>query len=403
MSSAFARNVPLLALCQAMMVSSMSLIVSTSALVGYNLASDKSYATAPLAVGLVATMLASIPAALWMQRVGRKAGFMVASLVGFAGAGFLALSILQHLFWLFIAASALIGIFNAFGNYYRFTAADAVDEAHKSRAISLVLAGGVIAAVVGPNLANYTRSLIPNAEFAASYAFVMIFFVLSLVFQGFLRLPKQADLLHTHESGTTRPLGEIVRQPKFVVAVICGMLGYGIMTFVMTATPLAMQHRHMPFSDTAFVIQWHVLGMFVPSFFSGHLINRFGVKRIMFVGAMLGLGCAAINIIGSTTTHFFYGLLLLGVSWNFLFVGATALLTEAYRPAEQFKTQAVNDFIVFTVVAVSSLSAGAINHMFGWEMINYSVIPLYIIVLISILLLSRREERKPVDPVVIAG
>jgi MFS family permease len=403
LSRVFTRNVPLLALCQAMMVSSMSLIVSTSALVGYNLASDKSYATAPLAVGLVATMLASIPAALWMQRIGRKAGFMIASVVGFSGAGLLALSILEHLFWLFVAASALIGIFNAFGNYYRFTAADAVDDAHKSRAISLVLAGGVIAAVVGPNLANLTKTLIPDAEFAASYAFVMIFFLFSLVFQGFLKLPNKVDLLHTGESGVARPLREIMRQPKFVVAVICGMLGYGVMTFVMTATPLAMQHRHMPFSDTAFVIQWHVLGMFVPSFFTGHLINRFGVKKIMFLGALIGLACAAINVIGSTATHFFYGLLLLGISWNFLFVGATALLTEVYTPAEQFKTQAINDFVVFTVVAVASLSAGAINHGYGWKVINYSVIPLYLIVLASILLLKRAERRQPVDPVVVVS
>jgi MFS family permease len=403
LNNSFTRNVPLLALSQAMMVSAMSLIVSTSALVGYNLASDKSYATAPLAVGLIATMVASIPAAMWMQRIGRKAGFMTASLIGIAGSGLLALSITHHLFWLFISASALIGIFNAFGNYYRFTAADAVDEEHKSRAISLVLAGGVIAAVVGPNLANYTKFLIPNAEFAASYAILMVFYAVSLILQGLLRLPKQTDLLHAHEPGTARPLREIVRQPKFIVAVICGMLGYGIMSFVMTATPLAMQHRHMPFSDTAFVIQWHVLGMFVPSFFTGNLINRFGVKKIMLVGTLVGLGCAAINIVGSSTTHFFYGLLLLGISWNFLFVGATALLTETYHPAERFKTQAVNDFIVFTIVAVSSLSAGVINHMFGWKVINYSVIPLYLIALISIVMLRYTERRKPVDPVVVVG
>lgn len=386
-----------------MMVAAMSLIVSTSALVGYNLAANKSYATAPIAIGLIATMFASIPAAMWMQRVGRKAGFMTASVIGFVGAGLLALSITAHAFWLFIGASALIGIFNAFGNYYRFTAADAVDEPHKSRAISLVLAGGVIAAVVGPNLANLTRFLIPGSEFAASYAILMVFYIASLILQSFLRLPNQADLLHAHESGAARSLREITRQPKFIVAVICGMLGYGIMSLVMTATPLAMQHRLLPFSDTAFVIQWHVLGMFVPSFFTGHLINRFGVKPIMFTGAFIGLGCAGINIAGSSATHFFAGLLLLGISWNFLFVGATALLTETYRPAEQFKTQAINDFIVFTVVAVSSLSAGIINHMFGWSMINYSAIPLYLVVLISILLLKRTERRKPIDPVVVVG
>ncbi len=385
------------------MVSAMSLLVSTSALVGYQLADDKSFATLPIAAGLVATMLASIPAAMLMQRVGRKAGFLFASVLGLIGAGLLTLAITERLFWLFMAATIFIGIFNGFGNYYRFTAADVVDEAHKSRAISLVLAGGVIAAIVGPNLANYARFMIPDAEFAGSYAALLGFYALSIVLQSFLKLPKQSDLLHAEKAGSSRSLKEIARQPKFIVAVICGMLGYGIMVFVMTATPLAMQHRQLPFSDTAFVIQWHVLGMFVPSFFTGHLINRFGLRKIMLLGTLIGLGCVVINIMGTSTNHFFAALLLLGVSWNFLFVGATTLLTETYTPTEQFKTQAANDFIVFTVVAIASLSAGAIHHMFGWQAVNYSVIPLLLIILVSLIMLGHKEQKKTINPIVVVG
>lgn len=385
------------------MVSAMSLIVATAALVGYQLAEDKSYATLPMAVGLMATMLASIPAAMMMQRVGRKASFMFASVLGLIGAALLTLAITEKLFWLFMTAIVFIGIFNGFGNYYRFTAADAVDEAHKSRAISLVLAGGVIAAIIGPNLANITRLSIPGAEFAGGYATLLGFYVLSFILQSFLKLPEQSDLLHTETTNTSRSLKEIARQPKFIVAVTCGMLGYGIMAFVMTATPLAMQHRHMPFSDIAFVIQWHVLGMFVPSFFTGHLIHRFGLKKIMFAGVLIGLACVVINIVGSSTDHFFVALLLLGICWNFLFVGATTLLTETYKPSEKFKTQAMNDFIVFTVVAIASLSAGAVHHMYSWQAVNYSVIPLFVIILISLMMLSNKERKDSVKPVVVVG
>jgi len=399
----FYRNVPLLALCQAMMVSAMSLVISTAALVGYQLAADKSYATLPVAASLVATMLTSIPAALLMQRVGRRNGFMFASVVALLGAGLLFYSIRHGQFWLFMVAIMSIGFFNGFGNYYRFTAADVADEEHKSRAISYVLLGGVVAAFVGPNLANLTRTWIPGAEFAGSYITLFGFYSASLLLQFFLKLPGRGDLLHEHAKGSSRPLAQIIRQPKFIVAIISGMLGYGIMSFVMTATPLAMQHRHFPFSDTAFVIQWHILGMFLPSFFSGSLINRIGLKKVMLLGATIGLGCVAINLLGTTTTHFFVALLMLGISWNFLFVGATTMLTETYTPAERFKTQAVNDFTVFTTVALSSLSAGAVQHLFGWRIVNMSVIPLFTIILIALLTLGYKERKNKSEPVIIVG
>ena len=399
MNNNYYRNVPLLALCQAMMVSAMSLVISTAALVGYQLAPDKSYATLPVAASLVATMLTSIPAAILMQRIGRRNGFMLASVVALSGVVLLVYATVHKQFWLFLFAIMSIGFFNGFGNYYRFTAADVVDDAHKSRAISYVLLGGVVAAFVGPNLANLTRTLVPGAEFAGSYATLLGFYSVSLLLQSFLKLPNRADLLHEHEAGESRPLAAIIRQPKFIVALVSGMLGYGIMSFVMTATPLAMQHRHFPFSDTAFVIQWHILGMFLPSFFTGSLINRVGVKKVMLLGTLIGFGCATVNLLGTTTTHFFIALLMLGVSWNFLFVGATTLLTETYLPAERFKTQALNDFTVFTTVALSSLSAGAVQHLFGWKFVNLSVIPLYTIILVSLLALGYKEHKSKINPI----
>ena len=282
-------------------------------------------------------------------------------------------------------------MFNGFGNYYRFTAADIVDSQHKSRAISLVLAGGVIAAIVGPNLANLTRDVISQASFAGSYAAIIGLYILSFVVLSFLKLP--ATSVHKQSNKDTgRPLRQIVTQPKYIVAVICGMLGYGVMSLVMTATPLAMQVHAYPFADTSFVIQWHVLGMYVPSFFTGHLIHRFGNLRIMLLGALAGLACVAINLTGTSVTHFWIALSCLGVSWNFLFIGATSLLTETYQREETFKAQAVNEFTVFSTVAAASLSAGALQHLFGWAAVNMGAIAPLLIIMASLLWLYNRPQ-----------
>ncbi len=395
--STFTRNVPLLAFAQAMMMTSMSLIIATSALVGHNLASDKAYSTFPLAVIMIAGMLTSIPAALIMQKLGRKAGFLAASILAMAGASLLASAIIQQTFWLFLTASALIGMFNGFGNYFRFAAADAVGEDHKSRAISLVMAGGVIAAIIGPNLATYTQHLIEGASFAGSYlALIAVygFLMLSLLF---LKLPDHGSLIDIQDQPQARPLSEILRQPEFIVAVICGMLGYGVMSFIMTATPLAMHHHTHPFSDTAFVIQWHVLGMFAPAFVTGHLIRRFGLIRVMGIGAVLGVLCIIINLVGTSMWHFFSALLLLGVSWNFLFIGATTLLTQAYSPQEKFRTQAANDFMVFTTVAIASLSAGILHHEYGWRAVNIGALPALMVIVMSLVWLTLKRSR-PIKP-----
>jgi MFS family permease len=375
------------------MMSATSLIITTAALVGFALAQDKSWATLPLAVQFIATMCTSIPAALLMDRIGRRQGFMLASLFGVSGAVLATLAILKGKFSLFTLGTLQIGIFNGFGNYYRFAAADAVDKELKSRAVSYIMAGGVVAAFVGPNLANLTRGIITNAPFAGSYGALVSLYVISLAAQAFLKLPPKPVVENASGSGSARPLKVIAAQPMFIVALVCGMLGYGVMALAMTATPLAMHHYAHPFPLTSFVIQWHVLGMFAPSFVTGHLIKRYGVLNIMLVGALLGVACMAVNLAGSSLWHFWTALLLLGISWNFLFIGATTLLTETYRPEERAKTQALNDFAVFTSVALSSLSAGALQSRYGWQTVNMGLLPLLVIILTSILWGKNRSDR----------
>ncbi|UCD66060.1 MAG: MFS transporter [Deltaproteobacteria bacterium] len=388
----FRRNVPLLAACQALMMSGASMIIATAALVGFELAENKSWATLPLAAQFIATMFTTIPAALLMDRIGRKQGFMFACLFGISGGIFSTLGILQDQFWLFTLGTLQVGIFNGFGNYYRFAAADAVDKEYKSRAVSYIMAGGVVAAFVGPNLANITRGMITTAPFAASFIALVSLYILSFMILSLLKLPPKQKTKDISGKSTGRPLKVIAAQPMFVVALICGMLGYGVMALAMTATPLAMHHHSYPFSQTSFVIQWHVLGMFAPAFFTGHLIKRYGVLNIMLAGGILGVACMTINLAGSSVSHFWTALLVLGVSWNFLFIGATTLLTETYRPKERAKTQALNDFAVFTTVALSSLSAGALQNSYGWQTVNLGLMPLLAIILASILWGKNRRK-----------
>lgn len=393
------RNVPLLAISQSLMMSSMSMIVTIGALTGKSLAEDDSLATLPLSMIFIAVMLTSIPAAMLMQKIGRKTGFMFSTLFGVGGAAIAAFAIVNKSFWLFALGCICIGIFNGFGNYFRFTAADSVDAEHKSKAISMVMIGGVVAAIVGPNLGKLTSDAIPEHLFAGSYLSLVVVYLLALFTLSFLKLPPQHDAIYKKISHQGRPITQIARQPKFIIAMMCAMLGYGVMSFVMTATPLAMEHHAHDISDTTFVIQWHVLGMFVPSFFTGTLIARFGVVKILFIGALCGFICVMTNLLGTSVPHYWVALTLLGVSWNFLFIGATTLLTETYLPEEQGKAQALNDFCVFSTVTVATLTAGTLQHKFGWQTVNIGVIPLLVIVLLGIfwLVLVNKTADAPVQ------
>lgn len=384
------KNILLLALCQAVMMTGGSLIITSSAVVGAMLTDDRSLATLPLALQFLSTMLTTIPASFIMRRWGRRAGFQLGALIGAGGGMLAAWAIMHGDFWLFSAGTSLVGVFNGFGIYFRFAAVDAAPDFYKGRAISYVMAGGVVAAFAGPNLANWARDLIPAATFAGSYAALVGLYAIAMLALTGVHIPREPAVAR-HESG--RPLREIAFQPVFLVALTGAMLGYGIMSLVMTATPLAMQVCALPFSTSAFVIQWHVFAMFAPSFFTGALIRRFGVLNIMLWGALSYIGTVVINLNGVTVNHFWTALFLLGIGWNFLFIGGTTLLTEAYRPEEKAKTQALNDFLVFTTVSLSSLSAGVLQYHYGWEAVNWGVTPLVGVILLTVVGLMWRRRR----------
>ncbi|MCW8828606.1 MAG: MFS transporter [Gammaproteobacteria bacterium] len=383
------RNILLLAVCQAVMMTGGSLLITSAAVVGAMLTEDRSLATLPLALQFLASMLTTIPASFAMRRWGRRAGFMLGVVIGAGGGVVAALAIIAGDFWLFCLGTALVGVFNGFGIYFRFAAVDAAPPHYKEKAISYVMAGGVVAAFAGPNLANLAQDLIPAATFAGSYAALVGLYGIALMALWFVDIPRAPAVVAGRHG---RPLWQIARQPVFVVAMLGAMLGYGIMSLVMTATPLAMEVCGMPFSDSAFVIQWHVFAMFAPSFFTGTLIRHIGVVRVMLLGVFCYIATVVINLSGETVTHFWIALFLLGLGWNFLFVGGTDLLTETYREEEKAKAQALNDFMVFTTVSVSSLSAGALQFHYGWQAVNWGVTPLITVILVALLVLMWRRR-----------
>jgi len=378
------RNVLQLALAQALMMSVNTLLITASAIIGFTLATDKSLATLPLAMQFLATMLTTIPASMIMNRYGRRAGFILSSAIGISGAFLAITAIKSDSFILFTLASLLFGIYTGFGNYFRFVATEVAPPEHSNTAISYVLAGGVLAAVIGPNLANYSKELL-ETTYLGSFIAVLVLYAINLFNILTMQLPKPVNKAI---SAYARPLSEIGTQPVFIVALLAGVIGFSMMTLLMTATPLAMQQEHHDFADVAFVIQWHVLGMFAPSFFTGHLINRFGVENIIFIGGLLILGCIAVNLLGTSIHHFWFALFLLGLGWNFMFIGGTTLLTKTYNEAEKAKTQALNDFSVFTAVTLASLGAGFLQYHLGWRMVNISVIPFILLSLAVIIWLK---------------
>jgi len=379
------RNVFLLASCLALSMTGISLNMVISALTGVMLADqgtfytlpfigevpETSLATLPLSMQFIGTMAATFPASMFMRRVGRRIGFTVGQFIGASAAALACFAILEQSFWLFTLCGLAIGFHNAFWQYYRFAASETASESFKPRAVSLVLAGGVVAAVAGPQLADWSQDLMAPVLFAGSYATMVALCLVTVVLLQFIRIP---NLTVEERRDSGRPLGEIARQPKFMVAVLAAMLGYASMSLVMTATPLAMVFCDYDVSDVAFVIQWHVLGMYVPSFFTGDLIRKIGVLNVIKIGVALMLGCVIVTLGGIELERFWLGLVLLGVGWNFMFIGGTTLLLEAYRPAERNKVQALNDFLVWGTVSIASLSAGILQNLVGWDAVNLAII-----------------------------
>jgi len=390
------KNVVILTVCQALLYTGNVILITLNGLVGFAFAADKTLATLPISTFVIGVAISTIPASIWMKRVGRRSGFMTGAGIGILGAMLATYAVYIASFWTLCAGTALMGIYSAFGQYYRFAAADLASDNFKSKAISLVMAGGILGGIIGPESTKFTKDLLQPA-FLASYGSLIFICILAMILLWFIDIPKPSE---EENKQPGRPLREIMRQPIFVVAVLGAMIGYGVMNLIMTATPLAMTQHHHPFNEAAFVIEWHVIAMFAPSFVTGSLINRFGVYTIMLWGAALMVACVAISLAGIALMNFWTALVLLGVGWNFLFVGGTTLLTEVYLPAERAKTQAANDFLVFTVVALSSLSSGSLLYHFSWQVVNYAALPFLVVVAIAIIWLMMRRE-KAIAPVVL--
>ncbi|QDX83019.1 MFS transporter [Denitratisoma sp. DHT3] len=361
------------------MLSAIVMSMAVAGILGAQLAPDAGLAALPIAAMVVGVAVASLPAALLMRRVGRRTGFLCGAAIG-VGASLLAAHALQvQSFALFVLGHFLLGAYQGFANYYRFAAVEASGPTEAGRAISLVVAAGIVAAFLGPQLGQWGRDWFPGELFLGAYLAQAALSVVAFALLAGLRLPAVSPT----QGGAARPLGEILRQPALLMSVFGTAIGYSAMIMAMTATPLAMLGCGLPGTRVTPVIQWHVVGMFAPSFFTGALIKRYGVPRIMQIGFALLLAHVAVAVSGLEFLHFFSALILLGVGWNFAFVGGTTLLTQTYRPAEQLRVQMANEFIVFGLVALASLSAGWLYARFGWVLLNLSMAPLLVAALLA--------------------
>ena len=383
------RTIFLLALCEALTRTSTIVVLATMALTGRALAPYPGLATLPLALVPITTMLTTVPAAHWMQRRGRTGGFALGAGLGAVGGLICAVAVVQHLFFLLCLGALALGAVNGFATYYRFAAAEVAEPAFRSRAISLVMAGGVVAAFTGANLADWSSGWLDQALFAGSFLSLAAVHILVL---GVLRLTALPRPQGAAETRPARSLAILARQPNFVLALVGAVCSYGVMSLLMNATPLSMQRHHHPFSDTTWVIQWHVLGMYVPSFFTGHLIGRFGETRIMLAGVLVILAAVSVNTGGVDLMYYWAGLTLLGLGWNFLFVGATSLLTTTYEPWEKAKIQSANDFLVFGVMALVTGLAAPLEAHIGWRALNQSTIPVLLLVGLGIAWLQVKQR-----------
>ena len=389
------RNIGLLAACQAMLFTNNSTLIAINGLAGLALAPNTALATLPITCWVLGSAMSTMAASLHMKRVGRKRGLISGIYWGIAGAMGCAGAIWLQSFWLLCLGTMVWGVFNAYGQYYRFAAADAAGPELKATAISLVLAGGLVGGILGPTTSRFTVELI-GPKFMGAYLALIAFAVVTMVLLRFLQIPEPTP---TERAASGRPLSEIAAQPKFIVAVLCGAIGYGVMNFIMTSTPIAMQLCGHPFGDAAFVISSHVIGMFAPSFFTGRLIRRAGVLPVLFAGALINLVVIAIALSGLTLTHFWWALVLLGVGWNFLYIGGTTLLTETYRPEEFGKAQGANEQAIFLVMALSSFTSGMTVTQAGWERVNLFALPLVGIVVLAIVWFAMHERaRKAAAP-----
>lgn len=370
------RSARVLALCQGLFTCAIAIDLTLTGLTGYQLASDKALATLPFAMITVAGAVSTLFASFLMARIGRRLGFALGALIGAAGGLVSVWSVVHADFWTFCAGTAAVGVFQAFAQYYRLAAADAVEASLKTKAISTVLTGGVIAAVLGPALAAWSKDLFPAHLFAGAYLMVAILGGLSVLLLAFYRdvMPSGTSAAEA-DTGPPRTLQVILQQPVFVASVANNVVGSVAMMFVMTAAPLAAVACSHTIDDGANIIQWHLVGMFAPSFFTGALIKRCGLPRVLFAGMGLNVVCVLVAVASASLPAFYLALLCLGVGWNFLFVGGTTLLAQSCRPNERAKTQGVAELMRYMATAAATLAAGPFLFAEGWAAVNVAILP----------------------------
>ena len=366
------RNLWLLAICQGLFLTNNVTFIAINGLVGLSLAPLGWMATLPVMGYVVGGALFTGLVSKTQQRYGRKTSFQMGLAVALGSALLCAYAAMTLDFWLLCTATLVAGYYNANAGLYRFAAAELAAPSWREKAVSLVMAGGLIGAVLGPNLAQHTRALM-SVPFAGAYVALAAVALLSMAVLSFIDFPAPRA---KKTSTAGRPLDEIMRQPAFIVAAATGALIYGVMNLLMAATPLAMQQCGLPFSDAALVLEWHVIGMFAPGFFTGHLIKRFGTLPIMGVGVVLNAACIAVALSGVDLHQFLIALFLLGVGWNFLFTGSTTLSLQTYSPEEKDRAQGALNFFVFATLALTSFASGVLVTTRGWELLNLgSMVP----------------------------
>ena len=375
---------------QALLLTNNVGFVLLAAPIAFSLAPDPALATTPLTVFVIGAAATAMPISLLMKRMGRVFGFRLGAALGFLGAGLSAFALVEESFTLFLFASLFAGAFSATGQYYRFAAAEAVSDFRRSRAISYVLAGGLVGAFLGPQTAVLTEDLLP-VPYLATYFALMGFAVLSFFLAGFLSLPEISAAERANKI-PPRPFSEILATPGIRVAILGALTGYAVMNFLMTSTSLAMTMHHHSGADAAFVIEWHVVGMFAPSFFTGSLVQRFGAFNVMRCGACLMIAAVFVATAGMSVALFWTALFLLGVGWNFLYIGGTQLLSASHLPSERGKVQGFNEMLIFVGTGTSSLLSGALLHFAGWQAMVLVTLPLLLLTL-AVLHWARRRPQ----------
>jgi MFS family permease len=383
------KNLWLLAICQGLFLTNNVTFIAINGLVGLSLAPLGWMATLPVMGYVVGGALSTSLVARTQTLYGRKRSFQLGLVVAFLSALLCAYAAFEKNFWLLIVATVVAGYYNANAQLYRFAAAELADAASREKAVSLVMAGGLIGAVIGPNLAAQTRGVM-SVPFAGAYFALAGVAVLSILIMHFLKFPP-APAQKASTAG--RPLSEIMRQPAFIVSAACGALGYGVMNLLMAATPIAMQQCQLPFSDVALVLEWHVIGMFAPGFFTGHLIKRFGTLSIMLTGVVLMALCIGVALSGVDLHQFLVALFLLGVGWNFLFTGSTTLSLQTYTPQEKDRAQGALNFFVFATLALSSFASGVLVTTQGWALLNFGSMAPVALTAMALVWLTLKQRR----------